>query len=78
MALDKVRNIIEKGKLLEELTQVQTTAWDKKVAKPNVITGKKVDIRPIGAPAKPKKADLGRERRWQTNLIMLKLLIQKD
>ena len=58
-----VRNIIEKGKLLEELTQVQTTAWDKKVAKPNVITGKKVDIRPIGAPAKPKKADLGRERR---------------
>jgi len=57
-----VRNIIEKGKLLEELTQVQTTAWEP-VAKPNVLTGKTVDIRPIGATPKPKKADLGRERR---------------
>jgi hypothetical protein len=35
----------------------------KSAAKPNVITGKKVDIRPIGASPKPKKADLGRERR---------------
>ena len=33
------------------------------VAKPNALTGKKVDIRPIGAAPKPKKADLGRERR---------------
>jgi len=57
-----VRNIIEKGKLLEELTQVQTTAWEP-AAKPNVITGKKVDIRPIGASPKPKKSNLGRERR---------------
>ena len=59
-----VRNIIEKGKLLEELTQVQTTAWEP-AGEPNVLTGKKVAIRPIGAAPKPKKADLGRERRSQ-------------
>jgi len=35
----------------------------KSAAKPNVLTGKTVDIRPIGAAPKPKKADLGRERR---------------
>jgi hypothetical protein len=35
----------------------------KSVAKPNAITGKTVDIRPIGASPKPKKANIGRERR---------------
>jgi hypothetical protein len=35
----------------------------KSAPKPSVMTGKKVDIRPIGATPKPKKADLGRERR---------------
>jgi hypothetical protein len=62
-----VRNIIEKGKLLEELTRVQTTAWDEKqtAARAAAIgTAHSVSADQIGRPKAPgKKVDLGRERR---------------
>lgn len=64
-----VRNIIEKGKLLEELTKVQTTAWDEKqtAARAAAIgTAHSVSADQIGKPKSKigtKPMDLGRERR---------------
>jgi hypothetical protein len=47
----------------EKAAAKQQKAAAKSAPKPSVMTGKTVDIRPIGAAPKPKKADLGRERR---------------
>jgi len=58
-----VRNIIEKGPLLEEITQVQQRAWDevsgqvdKKIA--DLATGRsQQDLRPTGAPRKKRTTE---------------------
>ena len=61
-----VRNIIEKGKLLEELTLVQTAAWSDKQTATKVAragTAHTIGADVLGKSKKPSTANLGRERR---------------
>jgi hypothetical protein len=66
-----VRNIIEKGSLLEEITQVQQRAWDEVTKKvdakiDDLSTGRsQSNLKPIGAPRKPRttQSDGPRQRR---------------
>lgn len=64
-----LRNIIEKGPLLEELTKFEYRSFDelpkKPIAKPNTVSGQRVDIRPPGTPEPRAKrtTDTVRKRR---------------
>jgi len=61
-----VRNIIEKGKLLEELTKVQTTAWGDKQTAAKITkagTAHSIGADVLGKSNKSKSVDLGRARR---------------
>lgn len=61
-----VRNIIEKGKLLEELTKVQTKSWGDEQAAAKVAragTAHTIGADVLGKSKKTSTANLGRERR---------------